>query len=296
LAREVAAALGVAHRTGIPQAASDPEAIDFDARISGALRGADAMLPAYDNPMAVFAPAGGPIRLTGAGGEVLRGGLAKVPDDDRDFLVRKLTWEMTVNSRYLTAQTAEHALSRVPVWMARCDHLPTPHVLSWYHRDIRLGRWNMGRMLQRTGQLDVQPFLDNQAIRTAMTLPIEERASERAFRSILDTINPAVAEMPLATSTWRFDTEKKRLAHAGPVYNWRLDLSGMAGRRLFARIDSSPSQDRIFSIVNKDAFERLRTNCEAGKNDGAQRPGMFLWGLATLCAMWDEDWNRPCPT
>ncbi|MEO0493807.1 MAG: asparagine synthase-related protein, partial [Actinomycetota bacterium] len=279
--RRVAASVGVEHETVVGAQQADPSTVVIGDRILASLRGSDAMVPAYDAPNAqVFAPAGGEISLGGSGGEVLRGGMARAMEDDRAVLNRKLTWEMSVNATLLTAPAAERAAEGVAAWLGRNDDLSAPNTLAWYHRDVRLGRWNMGRTLQRFGQLTVQPFLDNQAVRTAMDLPIEERLTERAFHSILQQVNPALAAMPLATSTWRFADDHTAPAHTDPVYNWRLDLSGHIGRALFDHIDASPSQDRIFSLIDHDAFERLRADCEAGKNDGRQRRALFLWALA----------------
>ena len=287
---QVAAALGLEHETRPPADQLPPDPDQLIERLVRPLRSGEAIAGAYHaggRPGGVRPQSVG---LGGAGGEVLRGGFARTDFTEPDRLQRKLAWETRVNDRWLTPDASSHCEHALAAWFAPLADVPVPDVLAWYHRDIRLGRWQASRTMTRFGSPSIQPFLDSQVIRTAMNLPILDRASERSFYALLEHTNPDLAAMPLATSTWRFDVEKKKLAFEREADDSRHLLSGPIGRRLFEVIDDSSARDRLASVVDADAYESFRANALAGTHDGRERPSLFVWSLAMLSLMWDGTW------
>lgn len=207
--------------------------------------------------------------------------------------MHRVTWALAGNARYLTPDAAEYCREIAAQWLESAEELPPAAALAWYHRDIRLGRWNMARLLQQCGAPVVQPFLDSQVILRAMELPIEVRADERAFFSILEELNPTLASLPLATSGWRFDEASRPMAAPDAVYNWRSHLSGRLGQELLQLVEESPSPDRLFAILDRGAFERFAARVRGGEVDYVEPAARFLWSVTSLSFLWNHEWTSP---
>lgn len=293
LAAKIASHLGVEHHVNLPGSGGDDPAVDLGQWMAFSARASDASLSGFDGASLPWRPGGKKVQIGGAGGEVLRGGSA-VGDEDSETLTRKVKWQMAKSADLLIRSHGDAVRGRADAWLDDAAAMAPPDALAWYHRDIRLGRWNMSRYLQQSsGRPMVQPLLDSQVIRLAMRMPIVQRADERAFFAVLEAIDPVLAAMPLATSPWKFASNSAPLAEPSSVYNWRTHLSGPVGQGLFEMIEASPSQERLFTVVDADQFAGFAAKARQGGFDGREVHSRFLWCAASLVRVWDDEWAAP---
>ena len=171
LAEKIAMHLGIEHQVVPPGTGADYPVVDLGQRMAFSARGSDASLSGFDGTARPWRPADPGVQIGGAGGEVLRGGSAR-GDEDSKTLIRKVMWHMAKSADLLTGAHGDEVRGSVEAWLDDVATMAPPDALAWYHRDVRLGRWNMSRYLQQSGRPMVQPLLDSQAIRCAMQMPI----------------------------------------------------------------------------------------------------------------------------
>lgn len=289
IAADVAALLGVDHRVVPPAGRHGLQEVDLGRRMHDILRSSDGMLVPYDSPSArVSGPASRGATLGGAGGEVLRGGLANVLDPTAEQLTNRITWQLLQHEQRLTAEAVGAQRELLDDWLERNRDVSPGHALGWYHRETRLGRWNMAGRLTQSGRPIIQPFLDSVVIRRSLDAPLDDRSSERAFFAVLRELDERLAGLPLATSSWRFDPPRPART---PPYSWRTRLSGPVGSALAELVLDSPRADEVFELVDRRRFEEFVGRIRTGSVDGKEGPARFLWAVASIATLWSDSWR-----
>ncbi len=298
LAAQVARELGLPHEVAEPKTAGDGDVaavqeVDVLARLRATVLVADGMLSAFEN---VGRPDPGPaaaaIAIGGHGGELLRGGYAKlIPGSaarraaGSAELLRRLTMRRVplLRTRWRTAYVASLA-----PWGAAVAARPQPALDDFYLVN-RAGRWSAAaRQAYALRSAMAQPFFDDLVVCAARTAPLAERLDDRLIRAATGALCPALLDIPLAGDRWK---SGPALAPAPAVpaapsqrsrFDWRRGYGDEVARFLQAYVLGTGSAGGLFAIVSRPAAERLLRPPHTDP--------VTVWALATLAALISQDW------
>ncbi|MFD0886778.1 hypothetical protein ACFQ08_19700, partial [Streptosporangium algeriense] len=211
LAKQVAQALGVRHSVARPKRSDDgTELVVPHPHVRGhnVLFACEGMISAYENiPVGVrFDPTP---RMSGHGGEILRGGFLhnQVDLDDR-AVRRRIDGLFGRNADLLTDQGRQHAQALASPWRDMCRQ-DGPGALDRLYLAHRVGRWHAAsRASLLRGQNPVPPFLDNLVVRTALGVDPLWRRSEALIHGVINAFAPALRDVPIEGRPWRFTEER----------------------------------------------------------------------------------------
>ncbi len=301
LAREISSRLGVTdHQVATPEQ-EDAESVLVEhplPRTTRLLRMTEGMNSAFEN---VIAPKSFDLvgRLSGSGGEALRGGwLLEQRDLDTDTLRAKLRTIMFSQSRIMTPEanaTAEQLHER---YRAMCE--PDFRVgLDRLFLKYKSGRWLPGsRQATLIGYCTYHPFLDHRVRWEAMSLAPEWRWSEAVMHRLITHLAPPLKRLPIADRPWRFDHRRvynpaHRLARRSrPALRPRTTVGGFDWRRKLGPDYVAPMRERIldtpelFQLVDREHTEQLLANETTTRS--AQ-----IWHLYTLAVLLSNEWLTP---
>ncbi|MFF4777677.1 asparagine synthase-related protein [Microtetraspora fusca] len=210
LAARVAEALGVEHRVARPKRSeSGTELVVPHPRVRGhnVLFACEGMLSAYEN-----IPGGGSYdptpRMSGHGGEILRGGfLQNQADPDPKAIRRRVNGLFGKNADLLTEEAREHARALASPWQERCRD-DGASVLDHLYLTYRVGRWHAAsRASLLRAQNPIPPFLDNLVVRTALSIDPLWRRSEAVIHDVICAFAPRLRDIPVEGTPWRFTAE-----------------------------------------------------------------------------------------
>ena len=178
---------------------------------------ADGMLSAFENvglrdPDAATAA----IAIGGHGGELLRGGYAKIIPGSAARraagsaeLLRRLTLRRVP---LLRARWRAGYVASVAPWAAPVAAHPQATLDDFYLVN-RAGRWSAAaRQAYAIRSVMAQPFFDDGVVRAARSAPLPERLDDRLVRGAIGALCPALLGIPLAADRWKSD--------AGPAGLW----------------------------------------------------------------------------
>ncbi|MGO9784088.1 MAG: asparagine synthase-related protein [Streptosporangiaceae bacterium] len=298
LAAQVARELGLPHEVAGPRMAGDGDApavqeVDVLARLRATVLVADGMLSAFENVGRPDPdPAAAAIAIGGHGGELLRGGYAKlIPGSaarraaGSAELLRRLTLRRIplLRARWRTAYVAGLA-----PWGAAVAARPQPALDDFYLVN-RAGRWSAAaRQAYAIRAVMAQPFFDGEVVRAARTAPLAERLDDRLIRAATGALCPALLDIPLAGDRWKSGPALPP-APAGPAapsqrsrFDWRRGYGDEVARFLQAYVLDTGSGADLFAIVSRPAAERLLRPPHSDP--------VTVWALATLAALISQDW------
>jgi Asparagine synthase len=299
LAAQVARELGLPHEVAEPKTARDGDApavqeVDVLARLRATVLVADGMLSAFEN---VGRPDPGPsaavIAIGGHGGELLRGGYAKlIPGSaarraaGSAELLRRLTLRRLplLRARWRTAYVASLA-----PWGAAMAARPQSALDDFYLVN-RAGRWSAAaRQAYAIRSVMVQPFFDDEVVRAARTAPLAERLDDRLIRAATGALCPALLDIPLAGDRWKSGPARPAPTPAVPAapsqrsrFDWRRGYGDEVARFLQAYVLETGSAGGLFDIVSRPVAERLLRPPHSDP--------VTVWALATLATLISRDW------
>jgi hypothetical protein len=300
LAAQVARELGLPHEVAEPKTAGDVDApavqeVDVLARLRATVLVADGMLSAFENVGRPDPdPAAAAIAIGGHGGELLRGGYAKlIPGSaarraaGSAELLRRLTMRRVplLRTRWRTAYVASLA-----PWGAAVAARPQPALDDFYLVN-RAGRWSAAaRQAYAIRSVMAQPFFDDQVVRAARTAPLAERLDDRLVRAATATLCPALLDIPLAGDRWKsgpaLPSAPAPAVPAAPSqrsrFDWRRGYGDEVARFLRAYVLDTGSAGGLFAIVSRPTAERLLRPPHTDP--------VTVWALATLAALISQDW------
>ena len=182
--------------------------VDVLGRLRATVLVADGMLSAFENvgrpdPDAATAA----IAIGGHGGELLRGGYAKIIPGSAARrtagsveLLRRLTLRRLPLLR--TRWRAGYVASVAP-WAAAVAAHPQATLDNFYLVN-RAGRWSAAaRQAYAIRSVMAQPFFDDGVVRAARSAPLAERLDDRLVRGAIGTLCPALLDIPLAADRWK---------------------------------------------------------------------------------------------
>ncbi|MBV2363206.1 asparagine synthase-related protein [Streptomonospora nanhaiensis] len=295
LARRICARLGVTdHRVTEPEVEDDAVLAEHPLpRTARLVRMTEGMNSAFEN---VIAPTSFLLeaRLSGSGGEALRGGwLNDQPCLERSALLKKVETITRAQAALMTPQANAEADRYFRRYTAETDDLAV--VLDRMFLRFRSGRWLPGsRTATLIGFCMYHPFLDHRVRWEAMTLSPRWRWSEEVVYRLIARLAPPLAALPVEGRPWRFDARRSRrwTGRARPAltattarggFDWRRRLGGEYLAPMRERILDTP---QLFELVDKERTERLLNE------DPVRRPGQ-VWHLYTLAVLLSNEWLSP---
>ncbi|MER7128617.1 asparagine synthase-related protein [Streptosporangium saharense] len=297
LAGRVAQALGVRHSVARPKRSDDgTELVVPHPHVRGhnVLFACEGMISAYENiPVAVrFDPTP---RMSGHGGEILRGGFLHNQDDLDDRAVRRrIDGLFTRNANLLTDQGRQHARALASPWR----DLDGPGALDRLYLTYRVGRWHAAsRASLLRGQNPVPPFLDNLVVGTALGIDPLWRRSEALIHGVINAFAPSLRDIPLEGRPWRF-TEERRPGLWARLRSRAL-VTTPAGKPWNWRTKPSPELTRLLRTAIIDEHGELRADGLAHVVDAAEVARLpdsrmdVLWHLHTVSTMLTDAFATP---
>ena len=269
--------------------------VDVLGRLRATVLVADGMLSAFENvgrpdPDTGAATA---IAIGGHGGELLRGGYAKIIPGSAARraagsaeLLRRLTMRRVplLRARWRTAY-----LASLTPWAAAVAARPQPALDDFYLVN-RAGRWSAAaRQAYAIRSVMAQPYFDDQVVRAARSAPLTERLDDRLVRGAIGALCPALLDIPLAADRWKCDTAKPAAHAPGAAspgqrarFDWRRGYGDDVAGFLRDYVLGTGSAGGLFAIVSRPAAERLLRPPHTDP--------VTVWALATLAALISGDW------
>ena len=269
--------------------------VDVLGRLRATVLVADGMLSAFENvgrpdPDAGTATA---IAIGGHGGELLRGGYAKIIPGSAARraagsaeLLRRLTMRRVP---LLRARWRIAYLASLTPWAAAVAARPQPALDDFYLVN-RAGRWSAAaRQAYAIRSVMAQPYFDDQVVRAARSAPLTERLDDRLVRGAIGALCPALLDIPLAADRWKCDTAKPSAHAPGAAspgqrarFDWRRGYGDDVAGFLRDYVLGTGSAGGLFAIVSRPAAERLLRPPHTDP--------VTVWALATLAALISRDW------
>ena len=307
LARRIAQILGIELQVDLPQRSDDEQSVVVEhplARACHVIRMAEGMQSAYEsmNRPGSFGVAP---RMSGSGGETLRGGyLYDQADTSLKGVLARIKTIFLAGERFMTKQANAVATAACAEWTAeaRKDRF---RVLDRLYLEYRTGRWLVGsRTAVLVNSSYYHPFLDNRVVREVLSLSPEWRASEEVVFRLIERLAPALRDVPPEGRRWRFEGKRPsrwferrawraRAALPSPgataSFNWRKQLDPDFVRIMSEQIlDADGPAQEIFQVADRAAVERLLAKAPMSHpNQG--------WNLYTLSVLLSERWRTREP-
>src|SRR5450755_735124 len=309
VAAQVARELGLEHEVAEPRTTeaagagsggaagaapgSTVQEVDVLGRLRATVLVADGMLSAFEN---VGRPdpdaSAGAISIGGHGGELLRGGYAKIIPGSaarRSAASAELLRRLTMRRiPLLRARWQAAYLASLTPWAAAVAARPQPALDDFYLVN-RAGRWSAAaRQAYAIRSVMAQPFFDGAVVHAARTAPLSERLDDRLIRAATGTLCSALLDIPLAGDRWKSGPALPP-APAVPAapsqrsrFDWRRGYGDEVARFLQAYVLDTGSAGGLFAIVSRPAAERLLRPPHTDP--------VTVWALATLAALISQDW------
>jgi hypothetical protein len=298
----VARELGLEHTAAQPRTSSAGDSapasgpavqeVDVLGRLRATVLVADGMLSSFENVGRPdpAAEAGGPAVIGGHGGELLRGGYAKIIPGSAARrtagsaeLLRRLAMRRLplLRARWRTAY-----LAGLAPWLGAVTTRPQAALDDFYLVN-RAGRWSAAaRQAYSIRSAMIQPFFDDQVVRAARSVPLAERLDERLVHGAIGALCPPLLDIPLAADRWKCDPKPPPVtAPPGQQrarFDWRRDYGDEVAAFLRDYVLDVGSAGGLFTVVSRPAAERLLRPPHTDP--------VTVWALATLAALISQDW------
>ena len=250
--------------------------VDVLGRLRATVLVADGMLSAFENvgrpdPDAATAT----IAIGGHGGELLRGGYAKIipgPAARRAAgsveLLRRLTLRRLPLLR--TRWRAGYVASVAP-WAAAVAAHPQATLDNFYLVN-RAGRWSAAaRQAYAIRSVMAQPFFDDGVVRAARSAPLAERLDDRLVRGAIGALCPALLDIPLAADRWKSGAGSDRPGAGGAA-----SAGGVGGAGEASGSGRAAGASGVHGALDAHGADGLGVNGAGGLSGAGSRVG-FDW-------------------
>lgn len=213
VAREVAAALGVEHQCGPPRPApGNHDPADIFAIVQRHVRQGDGMTNCFDPIYPIRVRAN--LLLTGHGGECYRGGYVRTgvrpPLKNERMCLRFLeNLSLVAKDHFLRPEAVRAQEEVCSTLVQRClDEFPARNFYDYAYTKLREGRGVANlRQAAAYGAIAFSPFLNDDALATMWTVPLEHRQTERLWYHMMSRLHPGLAHHRFADSRWKFEAD-----------------------------------------------------------------------------------------
>src|SRR5579875_1156553 len=304
VARLVARELSLEHTVAEPRtsgpggtAGTTPavQEVDVLGRLRATVLVADGMLSAFENVGRPDPGPAGQVSLGGHGGELLRGGYAKIIPGSAarraaasGELLRRLAMRRVslLRARWRTAYLASLA-----PWVAAVASRPQAALDDFYLVN-RAGRWSAAaRQAYAIRSPMMQPFFDDRVVRAARSVPLAERLDDRLVRGAIGALWPPLLDVPLAADHWKCEPPAPAGTAPGPApatagrragFDWRRSYGDEVATFLRDYVLDAGSSGGLFAVISRPAAERLL--------QPPHTDPVTVWALATLATLISADW------
>jgi hypothetical protein len=236
-------------------------------------------------------------RVTGYGGELLRGGYLKGP------LFAKVGDQQSIDDAFhhlffrfdglLNEEYRRWHRGQINGWIQRhaCARAPAA-ILDKFYLVFRCGRYAAAsQMAESFRYRRIVPFCDNRLLQKVFALPPEVRSSERLAYELLKRINPTLAELPFGQKGWRFQKQPQVIARVSRVAEkcasqWKYAAGTLLKGEILEVIRSADARNRgLFELVNESAFDRMVNSTESMRNFNIK----VLWSVYSAAMLLTGD-------
>jgi hypothetical protein len=170
-------------------------------------------------------------RVSGSGGETLRGGFLYDQTDLRLRAVRRRVRTIFLSGEvFLTPESNARARADHEKWDARAQENPYGTLDELYLR-YRTGRWIVGSHTATLMNTPYHhPFFDNRVVREVLALPAEWRWSEELVFGLIERLAPRLRDIPPEGKRWRFESRRPRRWGERKIWRERDAVRPTAGR------------------------------------------------------------------
>lgn len=304
IAQQLSSIMRVPHHVTPPAGVIDEHHIyaeDPMSRIVRALDVHDGMTSGWDD-IEDYGPMVHTPRLSGVGGEILRGGLV-LPEMDvldpgqaRQRLANLLTGGPYFNDTYVRSA---RAFAAPLLELAEYDIHAAIDDFYYQHRN---GRWVTARRSgARFRRRTYDPLLDNRFVRLVRQAPADLRWSERLAFDVIATLAPPMRDLPIEGSRWRF--ERSGPSGGGPdeAETWGLRealvRTAATSNYSWQRLQDAQVRERmkeiIFDGLNGPAAELFdRGKLASYLAPQELRYPAIVWHIATAVVMLSTPWHK----
>jgi hypothetical protein len=307
---DVDLAATISQKLGLPHVVREPAATNGAvlaeepmARIVRNLDVHDAHTSAWDDIQG-YGPMNMRATVSGAGGEMLRGGIL-VPDlDDVDGAVaaQRVRNAMVGGSQFVHPEWTEMAAEFSAPWVELAERDPLAGFDRFFH-EHRNGRWMSTRRASARFRANaVDPLLDNRLIRFALATEPEARWSERLVFDMITLLAPVIRDVPLEGRRWRFERNAP-WSHASAserdAWGQRVGLAAptapsanYAWQRLYDPVIRAKVEDVVRERVEGAPRALLRPDPVLAAYRATTVNAPLLWHLASTCVLFEDPWHR----
>jgi hypothetical protein len=310
VARRVADELGVEHEHRRPALRSDALAeptmsVDPLGRAVRAVIVGEGLVSAYENLGSPASPYRPDIVLSGVGGELLRGGSARMakeltPEGARAYIERGFLRDTGV----LRPEARDDLRTVLQPWLDRVGDDPARN-LDLFYREHKMARWAAAaRTAYAVTRNLYQPLFDSDVVELGARTPMEHRLDEQLIFGALQHLAEPLTRLPFADYRWVFERDGPHPAlptgwetrapvtattggtAGAPSFNWRIHY-GTDVQARFREVILDPARDAdLFQVVDRTATEALLT-------EHPPREQHLSWYLLTAAVLLSRVWEQP---
>jgi hypothetical protein len=301
LASRVARLLGVEHAHSPPRR-DDTGALVVKhplARAWEVIRSTEGLISAHNN-IPRLAPFRLAPRLSGAGGEQLRGGFLASQAMVAAPIIRQRVHGLFLSLADLfTAQANEWARAEHEPWEERARRDPLD-ALDRIYLYYRTGRWSAAaRAAGTVGHSTFNVLFDNQLCRRSLAMSARWRMSERPLHQAIARLAPPLRDLPLTGKRWRYELSPvpgaltpgwwrrapMKVGHSPAGFDWRNQPDAAMLAILREQILDGPPA--LFEVLARARIEKLLAR--PLKKAGAVLTWNALTASVLLSGLWLDE-------
>jgi hypothetical protein len=237
-------------------------------------------------------------KLSGTGGEIIRGGFLRDQRDVSAKATRARIEQMFTSGSHMLVPEA-NARAREALDRFREGYDDPADAMAALYLLFRTGRWMVGpRTSTELNWISYHPFLDNVVAQRAGELPALTRWGERPAHGLIARLAPQLKDLPIEGRRWQY--EATRPQSLSDLRGW-LRRSAARPRGRTSSFDYRRHHDRpfveilreaimdgppaLFELVNRDVVEKIFTTAPV-RNAG------LAWRLLTVSVLLSGSWRR----
>lgn len=150
--------------------------------------------------------------LSGAGGEILRGGYGEhINRATRSDVVSFMQNMWNHSPSLFREDLVKEQDARIQAFVGGFRKSVSPgDILDYLYVDIRCGRWAAASTAASTRR--IRPLLDNVVVRHALSIPKRSRQRHLVHRQLVERLLPDAKDVPLANKFWHATSPEEREA------------------------------------------------------------------------------------
>lgn len=303
IAKQIASILNINHRVDVPKITTDKE-IDKDEyitaevfnRTKNVLFVTDGMLSGYQNIARYKKFSDDENKVTGHGGELIRGGyLSNVSSMDEFFAKHDGAF-----SEFMTDEAVHESKKFFENFLKNeCAGLNNNEIVRKIFLKYDIGRWSAAGMSGYSAGFHLYtPLNDNVFVKKLQSIPIEYCTNEEVLYNLLIRLNSALVEVPFMNIGWKC---KDKIAKIVPPikleskskasFNWRKTVFTDMKDVFYQAIFGSDVYNKLACILDMNKIKALFEN--PGDYCDNMSINMRMWHVYTAAVLLSNKWLDP---